>query len=418
MKIRITLITCLLALSAGAENLPARFELMQPLSEYLVPQTQAKILIPDHVFGQSRNFPNDVRIFDEDGTQWPCFLYVPKETVKAESVGLAILNTAWVDGDAPYLQFDILIPKVNGAVPVHNRIELRTTGSDFVRRVEIFKDTASGGHMASGYLLEFPSRNDAHNRVIRYPDADVGRLHVRIYPNAQAAGETFDISDAHLQYCSEVTVDYEPVLFESIAVPEREQTEGAQTQILDIGNARRPVERVRFSVSDDSYARCVSVYGRNDEHEPWNRVGGGEIHALPDDRNDEIKLHACARYIKVVVYHHDDRPLNIAAVKLEAVPRYLVFEAQSARPATLYYRAWDMPAPRFDLKSRMDNVDMKTLPLVMLETARSNDLAKTNPFRKHGRLLAGVAVGAVSLLVVWIIVGMLRNPPPAGSKES
>ena len=33
MKIRIALITCLLALSAGAENLPARFEMERPLAE-------------------------------------------------------------------------------------------------------------------------------------------------------------------------------------------------------------------------------------------------------------------------------------------------------------------------------------------------------------------------------------------------
>ena len=370
------------------------------------------------MFGQARSFPNDVRLFDADGTQWPCFLHIPKESVTSESVGLAILNTAWVDGHAPYLQFDILIPKVNGAVPVHNRIELRTTGSDFVRRVEIFKDSASGGHMASGYLLEFPSRNDAHNRVIRYPDADVGRLHIRIYPNAQAAGETFDISDAHLQHRTETTVEYEAVPYTELEVEDREQTEGAQTRILDIGDEHRPVEQIRFAVADASYARCISVYGRNDEHEPWSRVGGGEIHLLQEDRNDTIRIQARARFLKLVIYHYDDQPLDLQSVELEAVPRYLVFEAQSARPASLYYRAWDMTAPRFDLKSRMNNVDTKTLPLVALENAQPNELVKSNPFRKHGRLLAGVAVGAVSLLVVWIILGMLRNPPAAGSKES
>lgn len=397
---------------AGADNLQARFELERPLAGTFEVGQRGRVVIADDVFGQSRNFPNDVRIFGSDGIQWPCFLHVPVGKVDTTSVGLNILNSAWVDGAEPYLQFDVVVPEVGGKTPVHNRLELITTGSEFVRRVEIYTGDEKAGSMASGYLIEFPQRRDARNRTIRYPDSDINRLHVRIYPNAQAANEKFGISRAYLHHRIEKEAEREPVRFIELPVDGRDRDEDAQTQVIDIRQTDRPVEFITFAVDNLSYARCVSVYGRNDEREEWRWVGGGEIHALPGDRNDTILVNARCRFLKIQVYHYDDQPLEISEIRLEAIPRYLVFEAASDRTASLYYRGWDIARSRYDLQSRIGKAELETLPVVGMLEARPNAMARAQPWRKYSKLLAGVAVGAVSLLVIWIIVGMLRQQPP------
>ncbi len=408
------LVSCMVAILAltpyaGADNLPARFDLERPLEGTFEAGQRGRVVIAGDIFGQVRNFPDDLRIIGSDGTQWPFFLHEPRETVVKRSIGLKILNSAWVYGPEPYLQFDIAIPDVGGKTPVHNRLELVTSGHAFVRRVEIFAGTEPAGHMASGYLIEFSGRRDARNRVIRYPDSDLARLRVRIYPNAQSAGETFEVAGAFLQHRTEKEAEREAVPLTERPVDSLEQQKEAQTFMLDIRQANRPVEFIHFDVNDQSYTRCVSVYGRNNGSEQWRQVGGGEIHALPEDRNDTVKLHAHYRFLKVQVYHYDDQPLDIAAVRLEAIPRYLVFEAASAGPASLYFRAWDMAAPRFDLRSRINDREIDSLPVVDTLETRPNDVAKAQPWRKYSKLLAGLAVGAVSLLVIWIIVGMLRQ---------
>jgi hypothetical protein len=403
---------CFLIPVLGTEkNLQSHYELIRAIDGTLVAGQRGRLVVPGTVFGQARSFPNDLRIFAADGTQWPFFLHVPKETTEIRKLEPEILNRAWVAGDEPYLQFDLAVPAVDGAVPVHNRMELATSGRDFVRRVEIFTgDPAQpAGHVASGYLIDFSRQRNAQNRTIRYPDSDAARLQVRIYPNAQAADERFDIATARLHYRAVAEVERERVDFQRLDVPEREQEKDATTQLFDLGEENRPVEFITFEVGNESYARCVSIYGRNTEHEPWRWVGGGEIHVLSGDQENTVKLAARDRFLKVHVFHYDDLPLTINGIKLEAVPRYLVFEAATDGGAALCFRAWDSKAPRYDLKGRIATEILPTLPVFQTLETKPNESARAQPWRKYSRLLGGLAVAAVSLLVIWIIASMLRQ---------
>ena len=396
---------------AAEKDLRFRFELMRKMDGTFSAGQRGRLVVSGDVFGQSRHFPNDIRIMADDGTQWPFFLHVPKEGVESKTLEPEILNRSWVAGSEPCLQFDLVMAPVDGTIPVHNRMELDTSGRDYVRRVEVFTGTPDqpSGRLASGYLIDFSRQRNAQNRTIRYPDSDAGRLHVRIYPNAQAGNETFDLSSATLRYRAVVEVGREPVVFVELDVPEREQEAGAATRIVDLGEAERPVEFITFEVENESFARCVSVYGRNADHEPWRWVGGGEIHRLNGDRETTVTLHAKDRYLKVQVFHYDDPPLAIHAIVLEAIPRYLVFEATSNGSAALFFRDWDIKAPRYDLKGRIDNGEIDRLPVVRTLDAVPNEAVKAQPWRKYSKILGGLAVGAVSLLVIWVIASMLKQ---------
>ena len=400
-----------LSVQGAEKNLQSRFELVRDLEGTFTTGQRGRIRVTDEVFGQSRNFPNDLRLFGAAGAQWPFFLHTSKEAGEIRKMDPEILNRSFVPGSDPYLQFDLVIPQIDGKVPVHNRMELVTSGRDFVRRVEVFTGISGqpSGRMAAGYLIDFSRQRNARNQSIRYPDSDSARLHVRIYSNARAADEPFELRFARLHYRAAKEVDREWVNAVSLEVPDREQEKGALTKLFDLGETDRPVEFITFGVENGSYARCVSIYGRNSDHEPWRWVGGGEIHALADDKEDTVKLHAKERFIKVHVFHYDDQPLVIDSIKLEAISRDLVFEAAPAGRAGLYFRAWDIKAPRYDLKGRVRQENLAGLPLVQTRDAKPNSMAEKQPWRKYSKGLGGLAVAGVSLLVIWIIVSMLRQ---------
>ena len=392
----------------GEKDIRPRFERMRPIEGVFSLGQRGKLVVTDDLFGQCRNYPNDIRLFGADGTQWPFFVHVPRQTTETGRLTPEIRNRSFVEGSEPYLQFDLLIPETNGKAPVHNRLELTTSGRDYVRRVEVFSGEPAG-RMAAGYLIDFSAQRNARNRMIRYPASDAKRLSVRIYSNARSVDETFRLSSAQLHFRTVTEVERETVAAVQLDIPAREQEKGAQTFLFDLGETGRPVEFARLKVGTASYARSVCIYGRNTDRDPWKWVGGGAIHKLDDDQQEEIELHAKHRFIKLQVFHYDDQPLAIEALELQAVPRYLVFEAASAGEGAVCFRAWEMKPPRYDLKGRLQAEAIRDLPQVHTLNAVTNETAKTQSWRKYAGLLGMVAVGAVSLMVVGIIVSMLRQ---------
>lgn len=399
------------ALCAAEKNPTVPFELVHKIDGAFVAGQRGRVAVPDDVFGQARNFPNDLRIVGDDRTPWPFFLYQPQENPYVEIAATETLNRTWMGGDGNRLEFDLVVPERGGEIPVHNQLELVTSGSGFIRRVEVFPvdPAAPAGRLAEGYLIDFDREPRVRNRTIRYPNSDIARLRVRIHADAQTTRDVFDLLSATLHFRSGTPVEREPVAASVLEVPPREMAEGVETHLFDLGETGRPVEYLTFDVATPSYVRAVSIHGRDTDLEPWHRVGGGEIHALEGDTENTVKFHARERFIKVQVFHHDDPPLALNAITFEAVPRYLVFEAASAGGAGLYFRAWDVAAPRHDLKDRIGAADLAALPVYPVLATAPNEAAKTQPWRNYAKLLGGGAVGAVSLLVLWIIVRMLKQ---------
>lgn len=395
----------------GADEIAAQLELCRPLDSRPETGAAGRLRIPGDVFDRSRDFPADLRLLDEAGTQWPFFIVMPSDRTVSEKRIPQILNKAFVGGRDPHWEFDLVMPEENRGA-VHNRLEISTGGSDFVRRVEISHDAESGepAHLGSGYLICFPNNRNARNNTVSYPDSDAARIHVQVYTSAKNADEKFDVQNATVYCRNKILAEHETVDAARCPVPDKETDERSQTFILDTGFKNRPVEFITFDVADSSFVRCVSVYGRNAENEPWCGAGGGEIHRLEKDVELTVGVRAPYRWVKIDVQRNDNLPLAIKDIRLEAVPRYMVFEAVSKEPARLCFRGWDIPVPGYDLKKRISESAVVALPVYELGSVQPNPQgASPSVFRKYSKVLSAVAVGAVSLLTVWIIVSMMRR---------
>jgi len=399
-----------LCTNSGADEIAARLELCRPVLGSPEAGSRGRLLIPGDVFDQARNFSADLRLLDKAGTQWPFFITSPIDRTLSEKRIPQILNKAFVGGHEPHWEFDLLLPEKD-RLAVHNRLEIGTGGYDYVRRVEIFRDAENGvrAHLASGYLICFPGNREARNQTVSYPDSDAVRLHVQVYTSAKNADENFDVQSIAVYCLNKIPAEREPVAAVRCPVPAKETEERTQTFILDTGFKNRPVEFVTFDVVGTSFVRCVSVYGRNAENEPWQSAGGGEIHRLEKDAETTIRVRAAYRWIKMDIRKDDNLPLDVREIRLEAVPRYMVFETGSKESARLCFRGWDIPAPAYDLKKRISEVDALALPLFMTGLTVPNAGVQVCCFRKYSNVLGGVAVGLVSLLTVWIIINMMRR---------
>jgi len=409
----VLLMTVALCAQGEKANIASRFELCCLLADPLAKGVRGRLRIPGDVFDQARNFPADLRILDENGTQWPFFFAKPSDRTLSEKQTPQILNKAFVGGTEPHWELDLVMPEgTPGAV--HNRLEISTSGNDFVRRVEISRSKEGGlsAHLGSGYLISFPNNRNARNNRITYPYTDATRLHVNVFTSAKNADEHFEVQRVAVYCQGKILAEREPVDTVLCVVPEKETDKRTQTFILDSGFQKRPVEFITFAVTDASFARCVSVSGRNVENEPWRNAGGGEIHRFEKGEKTTISVRALYRWIKIAVRQDDNLPLDIQSIRLEAIPRYLAFEAASELPARLCFRGWDLPAPRYDLRTRTSEATSLTWPVVELEAIQPNVSAGSISFyRKYSSVIGSFIIGGVSLLVVWIIISMMRRQP-------
>ena len=372
-----------------------------------------RIRTPREVFDGCRLFPSDLRILDEAGGQWPFYIFTPEGKTVVASVPTKTLNVSVVEKKDRYVRQDFVIPAdaETRKRREHNQVIVRTPGRDFVRRVEVYgsESQSDWGLLGVGYLVDHSRDVRVCNKTVRYPPSTFPFMQIRVYPNAQNAAEPLVVEGVVVANSAEVPGEYEDVPLRKADVPKKDLREGCQVVVFDVEAKNRPVDRLVINAGDREYARSLRVSGRNEETNLWRWVADAEIHKLGDSVQDTLSLKGFAfRFLKVELFNYDDKPLADLNVKAQAAPRYLVAESQGAG-AVLYYGAMDVESPRYDLHRRQGDEESAAAPMLRLRNRMDNQLQKTSGFGKYGPWLAAVAVGLVSLLVIWIIVNMLKK---------
>lgn len=403
---------------ATAEDLRPGFRWRQGLAGEFEPGALYRMAVPAEVFDGCASFPSDLRILDESGQQWPFFLRIPAGSEVVQTVSAQVLNVALVDAPERMLRQDLRIAPdpASGKPREHNQVTLHTPGRDFIRRVEIYgrEEHSEWGFLGAGYLVDHSRDALASNRTIHYPVSTLPWLQVRLFPNARGAAESPSCDQLAAGRVVTRAGEVEPVPLNARKFPDAGVARTSQVLGFDVGGRNRPLERLIIRAAEREYARPVRVSGRDDDAAEWRWLADGEIHRIGGDAQESVSLNGAAcRFLKLEIFHYDDHPLTGVQVAAEAVPRWLIFEAGSGRKPALYYGGVVNP-PRYDLERRKAaDPDPATLP-VKLDARSENpgyrSVAEGRPW------LAFVAVGLVSLLVMWVILGMLRQQikDPAG----
>jgi hypothetical protein len=404
------LLAALVTPMAGpAAELASSFTWQMPLEGTFKPASLYRVKVPGAVFDGCRRFPQDVRIIDDRGEQWPFYLWKPQDTRSFKTRSVKVLNRSLVEGDDPYLRIEL---QVVGPRAVHNRIIINSDGQNFIRRVEVLGsvDRKAWGQLTEGYLIDHATPQRVRNSEVRYPDADFPYLELRIHRNARRADETFGVKKVSVGRFIGREAERVDVPLERLpAAAEPEPPDSYRSVYLDTGFAGQPVERLHLVIADPEFARPVQVMGRNGPADAWVHVFNGEVHRLGESVRLTLQLDSTYRMLKLEVFHYDDAPLTIEQVTAEAVPRYLVFEPSSAGPATLYAGSESVQAPRYDLQRRTDAPAAATAPLASLGTRAPNQAFTRDRADTYLPWIAGGVIALLSLVILWVIAGMLKR---------
>jgi hypothetical protein len=417
---RLILAACMLAILtvavAQAAGMRRDFEWMRAIEGVEERGGFYKFSVDGEIFAGCQSFPDDLRIIDSGGAHFPFFLWTPREREELNRIDYEPLNLSSSTAAKPYLRQDLQVePGADGVPPQHNRLRIESSGRDFLRRVELYgRDEGSDWALVgTGFLIDLARPAPVANRVIEYPRCNYRQLQLRIYADARAGLESFEIEKLELLNAARSPGRMEDVPLQSMDIPEPERSDDAQILLYDSGFEKRPIDKLVFEIAADSFARPVRVYGRDHTGADWRAAGAGEIHSLPGSSNKEIALHGFAqRYIKVEIFHYDDQELAVEALSAQAVCREIVFEALSANPPQLYYGAEFAKAPKFDIDRRVESAEIAELPRVSVAQARSNPEFRRPGFGSLGPWLAAAVIGLVSIAVIKVIIDMLHRSVP------
>jgi hypothetical protein len=337
-------------------------------------------------------------------------------------VRVEMLNRSMVEGPERYLRQDLHLLQDEGRRgqrPRHDRISLNTSGGNFIRRVEVYgsENQYDWAKLGVGYLIDQEQGQKVFSRTVIYSTSDFPFLQVRIYPNARDATEDLSLLSASVtfgQYTDGETDSQ--ALRMSDSPPGERIPDGATAVILDMGARNRPVSRLILQPEARAeFVRPVKVYGRNYESNTWRWVADGSIHQVETQRRISIDLNEVPyRYFKAEIYNYDDKPIAISSAAAECVPRYLVFEAGEGQ--AFVYSGSSLGPPKYDLQRRTDADRIKALKKVRLGDPEPNpNRIPPRWIESWGRVLSIAAVGAVSALVIAVILSMVRRQAKEGN---
>ncbi|MBL7076925.1 MAG: hypothetical protein ISS31_05605 [Kiritimatiellae bacterium] len=405
----------LLALSASAAKDPARpYAWRLPLQGEVTARQHYRVTLPGVVYDRALQFPTDLRVVDGTAALWP---HVLLKTDKGELRHLAVeeRNRSISKGARPYHRLDLVMTE-QGDVR-HDRVIIKTSGQRFIRMTEVYGAEEGGDWvlLGKGYLIRDHRPHHVHQTAVTYPLSDFPRLQVRIYPNAEDATEAFTVQSIKVQGHIRIPPAMELLASAPVETDAADRKEDAEVLVVDLGHKNRPFDRVRIPCERADYIRTVSIHGRNDEKETWRYLGCGDIQALDGCVRSSVDVTGKHRYVKCSIFHYDDQPLGISAIEVLAVPDVLLVEAGEGGDPCLYVGNEFAKAPRYDLSRRQDRVKVATLPLLALGEIEENSGYRRGGFGKLGPWLAGIAVALVSVLVLYVIIGMLKQAgAPAG----
>lgn len=368
--------------------------------------------IPPALLDGSQAFPGDLRIFDENDRDWPFYVAVHDPTRAETPWDVRVVEQAVPEVPVRYLRYTVeLQPRRAGVAARHDRAVVTMAGHNYVRRFEVLG--RAGGEewnrVGEGYLIDQPGDPRLDNRIVTYEATSVTQLQFRIYPSPHAPAEALSIRG--LTVLSETRSSDEGWLeVRQVEVAAPEKREGIQTLWCDVGFHRVPLAELKLEVVATEQACPVKVYGRPSPTNAWRWISDGGVHRLGGQVRNTIDLRqADFRYLKIDLYHYEQPPMTVTAVRVRRELLQLVFEADYGQQPFVYFGAAHHPLPRYDLQRRLGpDVPAQARPAAIGERGR-NPARIAATLGRYGRTLAVSIVGVLAGLGVLVLVNLWRR---------
>lgn len=352
----------------------------------------------------------DLRLVDGQGREIPFALHQEREVTTTEEFTPHIFNQALLPGAYSTLTLDL------GKEIETNKLVIHADGRNFKRRVEI--EGSNNGQRwlllkKDGYIFDFSGDQKVQVNEVRYPDANCCYLRVKIWNNGEPP---LEISGASTFLVKTVTPQH--VVLKSQLIERSEDAKlKATVCILDLGYVNLPSDWVAITTPEENVSRLAGVEASNDQKQ-WTRLLQSELYRFHTEKYQAEKMsfqfpEARARYLKVLVYNNDDRPLQLTQFEIQGIEKSLIFKSEAGRSYSLCYGNPQAEAPRYDVEKTQNYLNVSQLPKVKPGVEVLNkDYVPAGPRKpwteRHPLLFWGMLVLLVVGLGTYIVKLMVK----------
>jgi len=329
-----------------------------------------RVSIDGEVYRHAMPSLADLRLVDDLGKETPYSIYAQRESTTVESYEPKIFNRALLPGAYSTLTLDFEQETES------NTLVLKTSSRNFKRRVEIAGSNDRKQWFvlkADGYIFDFSGEQKIHLTTIKYPDSKYRYLQVKVWNGKE---EPLTIEGASL---SRIKTTPARRAIRSVHLHSREEDAKlkATVCVLDLSYENLPADFLKINTPEENFSRMVEIQAGNDL-KLWENPQQGDLYRFRTDKYSVEKEtlrfpEVRCRYVKLLVYNHDDPPLKLAAFEVQGVEEDLVCRTQPDRRYALYYGNPQAHAPRYDFERLKNYLSLETIARVRLGSESEND---------------------------------------------
>ena len=247
----------------------------------------------------------------------------------------------------------------NNVVP-HNRLTIQSGITNFRHKVQVYA-SLDGREWAlikkDAYLFDFTA--DEHHAsllTLDYPTSTRRFLKVVV----EGAKDLAILSGASVLLREERPAIWQEIARFADPAPIEDDKRHTTSYTLDFGAPGAPRDRISLTIADPAFHRSVAT-DWSDDGKDWISDSFGTVYRTEGSESLQVPVGGRrARYLRVTLYHGDNRALKLTSVAVEAIARHLIFPSQATGDYWLYFGNPGARAASYDLamvlaKETLDN---------------------------------------------------------------
>jgi hypothetical protein len=384
-QLSVTLLIALAAVSLNAAALPGDWQKEQHF-EIAAPGL-VKLTLPPETLDAARPTLEDLRLYDETGSELPFLIEHPipagKAVQNAKSFQVS-LNASTT-----------IITLETGLAQPLDGVTLETPAGNFIKAVRVAgsADGKSWQPLAQSQPI-FRQAYGASQLHVSFPAGAWRWLRLTVDDQRSQA---IPFTGARVHAAAAVAM---PSEIQTVAIAERDENPGETRLTLNLGAANLDVASVKIETDEPLFTRTVTLavpqIAENGIREQV--IGQGLIYRVavegqPASANLSVPLETQVRSHELVllIQNSDSPPLPVSAVRVERRPVYLVFLARSAGKFHLLTGNKFCAAARYDLAALGGNLRTAAVTPVAIS------LLADNPNYRAPEALVGVELAGAAL---------------------
>jgi hypothetical protein len=308
------------------------------------------VYIDNEVFHNAKTDLSDLRIIREKDKEIAFKIISELEKTEKKEYNAKIINKSYIPGLKSQLELEI-----RAEIAEHNQIILDIENRNFTRWIEIegSKDKKNWYKLQEKEFIFCYFLKEANETFIKnwinYPLTDYCYIRIIIHDEKEKALEIRSIKLEKIEKVPAVEMEVEAVIERK--GENKENT--AEIFILDMGGLNIPNHKLVISSKEDNFHRRVEILGSKNK-EKWNFITNKDIYSYsaPKYKAESFEIEYSEnkyRYLKVLIYHYDDSPLEVNDIEVFSIKRKIVFFHSGEGKKYLLYGNEKAHSPKYDI---------------------------------------------------------------------